>query len=269
MFSITFSAILVALATATTASPLERRQDGVFQCVGTFGPNYADCNVIINRLLITDIDQPLEPNMCIPFAEGNCLISHCNFDANTQNANYFTIGLGANFVKTEVRENPDFVPEPVAFSELTNSSIAPVPATTKRQQPNDDGVEVTRTGRSVQRPGFDFAVSPRYPAGTTSTAEVSESQTVGFDAGTEVSAGFEGVLSASVSFSVNFESTTTNTQSVTIPINCSPGQEGQIWWSPLYDLIEGSALPSGDFVQAWFPVNDGISAGNYAIRCFG
>ncbi|CAK1363951.1 unnamed protein product [Cercospora beticola] len=288
MVSTTFNTLLVAFAAAAAASPLQRRQDGVFQCVGTFGPNYGDCDILVNRLLITDIDQPLEPNTCLPFAEGNCLISHCNFDANTQNANYFTIGLGANFVKqnceplnsggfrdlgsqrTEVKENPDFVPEPVAATEITNSSIVPVPrAVAKRQQPNDDGIEVTRTGRSVQRPGFNFAVSPRYPAGSTSTAEVSESQTVGFDAGTEISAGFEGVLSASVSFSVNFESTTTNTQSVTIPINCSPGQEGQIWWSPLYDLIEGNALPSGDFVQAWFPVNDGISAGNYAIRCFG
>lgn len=112
-------------------------------------------DILVNRLLITDIDQPLEPNTCLPFAEGNCLISHCNFDANTQNANYFTIGLGANFVKqnceplnsggfrdlgsqrTEVKENPDFVPEPVAATEITNSSIVPVPrAVAKRQQPN-------------------------------------------------------------------------------------------------------------------------------------
>lgn len=75
-------------------------------------------------------------------------------------------------------------------------------------------------------------VTGRLPTGSSFTVTTGDSQTTRVSSTVEVGADFK-IFSASVSLSVSADYTTSSSIGFQVAVDCSPGQYGQIFWSPL------------------------------------
>ena len=50
-------------------------------------------------------------------------------------------------------------------------------------------------------------------------------------------------------------------------VDCEAGQEGVLYWHPLYTIYQGVFTPSGDRVDFNIPVNSTLGT-SFGVRCF-
>lgn len=99
------------------------------------------------------------------------------------------------------------------------------------------------------------------------TSEQSVTDSVSFTS--EVSAGIEGIISASVGTEISSSQTWTSGQATTITINCRDNEYGQIYFQGYAEVWQGVLLPSGQQLTVTKPTanSDGTTAGFYAYDC--
>lgn len=120
---------------------------------------------------------------------------------------------------------------------------------------------------NVQIPGTEGAVTGRLTAGSTYTTTQSEALTIGTSASVEVGASFFEIFSASVNAEVSQETTSTSTSGIDVLVDCESGQEGIIYWYPVFTVYQGRYTPSGDNVDFYIPDNSASGQSNFGIRC--
>lgn len=91
--------------------------------------------------------------------------------------------------------------------------------------------------------------------------------TTGISTSASLEAGFFDIFSASVSVSVSQDYTVSSGTAVTINIDCTAGQEGQIFWYPLYDVYSGFFTPSNTNAEYAIPQDNNLSTTNYRVVC--
>jgi hypothetical protein len=91
-----------------------------------------------------------------------------------------------------------------------------------------------------------------------------ESRTEEFSIGTEVSAGLEGIVSASINTEYSRSYTASSTTGISVPVNCP--NRGQLVWHPTFNRFDGRFEPSGDFAEFWIPSD---TQGEFDVRCIG
>ncbi|KAM0324587.1 hypothetical protein ACHAQA_007973 [Verticillium albo-atrum] len=140
----------------------------------------------------------------------------------------------------------------------------------KRQSPDDDSFFLLTQAESVVKPGEKFAFGPTMQGGASYEVSDSESESVSISVSTSMGLTLFGVFTASVGISETKDKTTTTQTGISIPVNCEPSQNGQIYFEPYYDYYHGSFQPSGEEVTFWIPVERGPNAaGRWTSECFG
>lgn len=93
------------------------------------------------------------------------------------------------------------------------------------------------------------------------------SQTTGVETSAEGGFDFFEIFSASVSITTSYDTTTSSTEGVNVYVDCDDGEEGMIYWYPLFTAYRGYYTPSqteGD----WFIPEDSPESGtNYRVHC--
>jgi hypothetical protein len=54
-----------------------------------------------------------------------------------------------------------------------------------------------------------------------------------------------------------------------VNVDCEEGQEGVIYWEPLYTIYQGRFTPSGDRFDFSIPDNSTVGTSGFGVRCFG
>lgn len=121
----------------------------------------------------------------------------------------------------------------------------------------------------VQKPNSELPVSGKLTSG--SSVELSEetSTTTGVSISADVSAGLFEIFEASIGTEVSREQTSTSAVGTTIVVDCNSGQQGVIYWYPLYTLYQGKYEPSGDSVDFWIPDDSLEGTSSFGVTCLG
>lgn len=138
----------------------------------------------------------------------------------------------------------------------------------KRQDPS---FILTFSAFGVAKPNNRDQVTPRLPAGSSWTYQTSEgfSHSVATSVGVDV--GLFEIFTASVSITTTLETSYDVTSGVTVLVDCAQGQNGVIYYEPLYDYYEGYYSSSNDRIDDfWIPRGrGGASDGQFVSECLG
>lgn len=126
-------------------------------------------------------------------------------------------------------------------------------------------LKLVETNSNVERSGTEKAVTGRLPSGSTYTIQQTDSQTVGVSVSVSVEAGFFDVLSTTVGTTISEDQTESSTTGVNINVDCDSGQEGIIYFYPVfteYQLLCES--DNNNEIDVWVPDTDQT---NYMVTC--
>ncbi|OAG05276.1 uncharacterized protein CC84DRAFT_1206720 [Paraphaeosphaeria sporulosa] len=294
----------IALIGATRASPLLAARQGSFkfECNGQQFPKLADCDALFQTF--TDgtktYTHPDGGNILSLYLSDQ---SDCQIDVSFWDQSYTVtenqIYNGINGVKTTcfpagtggaanevggrfsiaVRNNPNYDPpdnkkRTVARSAARTISVpmgekgSIIEVVAKRADGDTSfsyGVHTTNA-----KPGdMKHNIGDGLPGGSTWEWSSEKSVTDHVSFSTSVSAGIEGIVSASVGTEISHDETFTSGQTTTITIKCDDNQYGQVYFQGYAEVWQGVLLPSGDQLTVTKPqVNsDGSTAGFYQYDC--
>lgn len=125
------------------------------------------------------------------------------------------------------------------------------------------------TQQRVQLRGTEQAVSGELTAGSTVTLTQESSTTTGVSVSAEVSAGLFEIFEASISTEVSASQTATSAWGIEVNVDCNSGQQGIIYWYPLFTLYQGRFEPSGDIVDFYIPDDSVAGTTNFDVTCLG
>lgn len=138
----------------------------------------------------------------------------------------------------------------------------------KRQDPT---FYLTFSAFGVPKANNRDQVSPRLPAGSSWTYQSSEgfSHSVATSVGAD--AGLFSVFTASVSIETTLTTSYEVTSGVDVLVDCAQGQNGVIYYEPLYNYYEGYYSNSNDRIDDfWIPRDrGGASDGQFVSECIG
>ncbi|KAB5545525.1 hypothetical protein GE09DRAFT_1243184 [Coniochaeta sp. 2T2.1] len=137
----------------------------------------------------------------------------------------------------------------------------------KRQQPGDNSATLSVVTRNVAAPNSRQQVTGRLPAGSSYTTTQGDERSTGISSSFGLEAGFFDLFTASAGITVETSYTVTSSVGITVVIQCDNGQQGILYWSPLFNRYQGNFQPSGDAYDVWIPLAD--SAGSYDVECLG
>lgn len=121
----------------------------------------------------------------------------------------------------------------------------------------------------VQKPGSELPVTGKLTSGSSIELTEESSTTTGVSISTDVSAGLFEIFEASIGTEVSREKTSTSAVGLTINVDCNSGQQGVIYWYPLYTLYQGKYEPSGDSVDFWIPDDSVEGTSTFGVTCLG
>ncbi|KAL3961230.1 hypothetical protein ACCO45_002753 [Purpureocillium lilacinum] len=137
----------------------------------------------------------------------------------------------------------------------------------KRQQSGDNSATLSVVTNNVEAPNSRQQVTGRLPAGSSYTTTETDTKTVGIQSSFGLEAGFFDLFTASASLTVSTDYSVSSATGITILIQCKDGQQGVLYWSPLFDRFQGNFNPSGDAYDVYIPMSE--SAGSYDVECLG
>jgi hypothetical protein len=103
------------------------------------------------------------------------------------------------------------------------------------------------------------------PSGSSYMIQESEAQTQGISMSVEFGASFFEIFSASAGLEISQEFTVTSTTGVTVNVDCPEGQNGIIYWQPIFIVYQGFGRPSMNSFEVRVPSNVGL--GSYSVAC--
>jgi hypothetical protein len=137
-----------------------------------------------------------------------------------------------------------------------------------KRQSDDETFEVLVTSRNVvNRNGGRIRVFGPSPSGATYKVENTQAQTSSVSSSASLGVSFFEIFEASVDIEVGFEDTVEETMGYELVIDCPTGQDGVLYWTPLYTRYVGLYQPSGEQAE-WYVANGGEQS-SYELQCIG
>jgi hypothetical protein len=149
------------------------------------------------------------------------------------------------------------------------SKALPRIATIAKASNQDDGYTLLATMRNVQLPGSEQALTARMPAGARFVPYSERILTARVSTSVEVTDEAFAVFQNSIDEEVSRDQTLTSAfgGNTDLNVDCEAGQEGVLYWYPLYTIYKGVFTPSGDRVDFNIPVNSTLGT-SFDVRCF-
>lgn len=120
---------------------------------------------------------------------------------------------------------------------------------------------------NVGKPGARYKTGGQLPSGSSHLITKAETNTVTTGASFNFGGEFAEVFNAGVELKVEYSHSVTNTDGVSIVVQCGDGQSGQIYWVPKFNWYQGVFKPSGTPAEVWNPID--ASARDYEVDCLG
>ncbi|KAH9880244.1 hypothetical protein IAQ61_000533 [Plenodomus lingam] len=292
MKSVTVSGVGLALIGVAQAGVITARQGSFrFECNGQQYPDTGDCNDLFNTF--TDGTQTYTKPSGVT-ANGQVFnlgdSSNCQVEIFWQDNSYvvtgnqifnaingvsttcFPSGTGGTAVDLGgrytigVRNNPTYDPP----AKRSVSKLIPMGRRGDHMK-RADGDESFTYGihTTYAKPqNFKHNIGPGLPGGSTWEWSEEKSVTDSVSFSSSVSAGIEGILSASLSTEISSSTTTTSGQASTITINCEDNEFGQVYFQAYAETWQGVLQPSGQQLIVTKPMaKDGVTEGFYSYDC--
>jgi hypothetical protein len=133
----------------------------------------------------------------------------------------------------------------------------------------DDGYTLLTLLRNIELPGSEQALTGRMPAGARFVPYSEKTFTASVSTSVEVTDEAFAVFQNSIDEEVSRDQTLTSAfgGNTDLNVDCEAGQEGVLYWYPLYTIYQGVFTPSGDRVDFNIPVNSTLGT-SFGVRCF-
>jgi len=299
-----FAEALVFAATASGAA-LSSRQTQI--CDGAREPSIQDCQILLAVWTTTPTDSTTIPDgsecyVAEDQAHGlNCILSGCDVSGtggsflNQDAIDAYNIIQGECITAQEAggaeltadgvhqiqafndpnfkppsskRATPDIQVKGMSKAKLNKllekASSAP---SRKRQESGDNSATVSSVSANVEAPNSRQQITAELPAGSSYTTTTTDTKTTGISSSFGLEAGFFDIFTASADITVSTDYSISSTTGVTVDVQCENGQQGIVYWAPLFDWFQGTFEPSGDAFSVYIPIAD--TAGAYDVDCLG
>jgi len=306
MRSTTISGAALALLSTAQAGVISPRQGSFsFECNGQEFPETSECEKVFSQFFpdstATFNKPPGNTANVLTFNlgdESNCQIDIIFYDAGyTVTANQvsnsydgvastcFPSGTGGRAVEVggrfevAIRNNPDYDPPnkkrevklvPQGVKPEKERGAARIETMSHAKRADGDTEFTYGVHTTYAKPGnFKHNIGNGLPGGSTWEWTQEKSVTDSLSLSMSVSAGIEGILSASLNTEISTSTTTTSGQATTININCKDNEFGQVYFQAYAETWMGVLKPSGDPLTVTKPMtnSDGTTAGYYAYDC--
>lgn len=105
------------------------------------------------------------------------------------------------------------------------------------------------------------------PSGSAYVIRETEEYGYSMSVSASVSAGFADIIEVEVGFEFSASRTYSTTEGFNVNVDCPSGQDGVIYYYPLFRKVTGVALPSRTELVVWIPMDTNL--GNYRVQCLG
>ena len=92
-------------------------------------------------------------------------------------------------------------------------------------------------------------------------------QTIGIQSSVGVEGKLFEVIGVKADLSLSADYSITSSVGVTVRIGCNPGQQSNLYWTPVFNRYQGTFKPGGESFDVAVPVED--SAGSFNVECLG
>lgn len=272
---------LLAVAAYTNASPAPARRSISYNThcdEATTPSNWNDCLTAMKDFdaqanndpnYVWNLSANGSPYNCLTYTQGECVAAICSYDGSSFTHNLVVDGFDTLISQCEpipAGGNADLNP---------NSSMGvkvyqdPTPPSKMKARDGSSWENAYTVDNAAPRQYWQ-SVQDALPGGSSWALTESDSQTNMVEFSVSVSESFFDIFSSEQSVSYGYSETVTYSTTETIVNTCSTGDEGYLYWTPLFTQYHGGFLNGGPSpVDIYIPLKngDGSAKGKYVVEC--